>query len=612
MGISRITISLISLGLFVLVVFSTTSTSLRTVDQASSSPVLSVRAEALVDVSEGYSTIIIRVKHDYGRPVTLLYVELEGIGKISADNFKVSSCGELIKLGDHCVYVYTTLNPLKVGALHNGVVVFSEGTYPISFTPVYVYTSTKKLKPEYDAYIYGISLQDATSGNAYSLVSNASTLATEGSTPLNTSGLVLVNNGSYRYFGGLGFAYDNSTNIEKLLLNGTWFVSIVRLVNTTGKLPIKWGIGLFQDHVLTYQPEELVAFVGISVNASGAYFVIERYDRDQGLVGVVASTPINISLQRLFNEFFIVSTYINLTRSNNRNLYSINATLYDISLTPLSSTHGSFVVTLPGTPGLTWSIRPALVVMNTAVLFSEALLSETFTLPLITITGVPRDYVLEIYINDTLAFRAVSRGDLIVLPVTQLPAMSSLIVKYPSSVGELLAYKCVIPSSIKSYTRIEVQGSLVDISTAYNHEVAHILLKLPTGDGSNNVTGFIATKIVNRNTVHLKLRLTIQPDLSLTGNLTLLIDLLDSLNTSVLLNKLSISGGQVVSNITGWSRPIEPNETLYLYVTGYSSGSAQPTRVVIKVEAIIADLENSEVLTFAERTLVLVFEPHNP
>lgn len=615
MGISRVALASISLGLFILVVISCAKTTLHTVDKSSSSPVLRIRAEGLVDVSGNYSTLIIEVKHEYGRPVTLSYIEIEGLGKLRAVDFDTATCNDIIKPGDQCIFIYTQTGTLEAGVVHNGVVVFSEGVYPVSLTPVYVYSSTKNFRPEYDTYVYGARLINTGNASVYSLVSNATALATDNSATVSIVkdvGLILIDLENYRWFGGLGFAYDNTTNIEQALQQGAWFISLVKLVNSTGKLPLRWGIGLFQDHLFTEQPEEMIAFIGIMVNNSGAFFVIERYDRDKGLQTVVDLHPVNTSLERLLNDFLIISAYISVSRERNRNTYLINGTLYDITLTPLASTRGSFEVSLPGTPGQTWIIRPALAVMNSTVLFREATVSHNFVLPLITVRGIPCDYVLEVYINGSLAYRAISRGDLIVLPFTQLDSSSQFVIKYPTVLGELVAYKFVLSSSLSRYTEIEVLTSPVNIYTAYNQEVAAIVLRLPVGDGVNNFTGFATANLVNTNEAHMRLRMSIQPELSVLSNLTLTLDVLDTDNSSIFTNILEIRNGSVLSSTTNWSRLIKPRETLLLYISGYYGGASDITKLVIRVETIVVKPENYETLSYAERTIVLFLEPYYP
>lgn len=600
MGISYTALAILSVTMFISLLLAVALTSIHSVEQASYTPLLNVHVEAFVDPEAGVSTIVLSVKHEYGRPVYLLYLDLKDLGKLDPRDFEKTVCSELIKHGDFCVFKYTLRELLDTQRTYKGVVVFSEGTYPVAFTPLYVYKPVRNAKPVYNVTFTGVSLNRL---NTYSIIANTSYLTGEGAWLYqNGTGLVVVDNETYRYFGGVGFVYNNATGLEYNLTKGSWLIALLRLVNTTGKLPLKFGIGIFYDHQQPEQPQELIAFTGISVNTSTtAYLVVERYDRDKGLVEVVASTSINASLEKLFSELLVIAAYIEVDK--NFNFFRVNATLYDINLTTLAFLSGSFTVKLPGTPGETWYLRPALVVNNTAMYYEDFVLAGRFTLPLITVMGVPADYILEVYMNGALVFRAVSCGDPVIPPFTWLPSGSVLLVKYPSAVGEALAYRYVTPVNIGPSTEILLNAVTVDTAAAPDGGAAVVAARLPVGNGFTNVTGFIATNITNRNAYPAKLRLTA---LNVTGNPTINITILNSAGRSVFNQFIRVEEGVLVSNTTEWSVGfVNPGETLYLYVVGYFTNPGQTSRIVLRLETILIDQENTGIVGLEERPAVL-------
>lgn len=156
MGISHPYLAILSVIAFVSVLTSATFAYLYIVDQATRAPILGVYAEALVRGNE--LVIAITMKHVHGKGVAANSVRIYGEG--GRELLVVLQDGACYVLDDPGVSCYLTglqgtlLLPGGVGQLqitlpainnyfyegktYQGIVFFSEGTYPIAFTPIRV------------------------------------------------------------------------------------------------------------------------------------------------------------------------------------------------------------------------------------------------------------------------------------------------------------------------------------------------------------------------------------------------------------------------------------------------------------------------------------------
>lgn len=307
MGLSRAPLAIATIIAFAITTLSLIYTSLTSINQVSGQPVLNIYAEGRVDFEFNSTRVYINVIHDYGRPVSIRHINLfigdESI-RISPSQAKPESCNELVKPGDKCTYIIELSRRLEPLKTYTGIVVFNEGTYPVHFTVLPLIKPVRNNRPLYNYTVSSVSISMI---DTQGLFTNGSVLAGEGVNYLyNSSGILVVDTNMTVFFGGIGFVYYSDLNAEANFSRGVWILSVFRLVNTTGPLPHKWGFGIFFDHELARHPEELIAFIGISINSTGPFLVVERYDRDQGLEQV-ASTRLYVSLYDVLHSTAIVS-----------------------------------------------------------------------------------------------------------------------------------------------------------------------------------------------------------------------------------------------------------------------------------------------------------------
>ncbi|MEM4827860.1 MAG: hypothetical protein QXK07_07475 [Desulfurococcaceae archaeon] len=590
MGVSYPVLALVSFVLLLTVIASTVLVSIGSVDQVSSAPALRVHAHAFFNPETGETVLRVTVKHERGRPVVLERVEVSsehGSLIIPRNSFKLLECVEPVTQGDRCVYENTSRGFFHVGGTYSGLVFFNEGSYPVVFTVMYLYLPPSNQRPVNNVTFINILVKpDETVNN---LLSNITNWSAHGAFfNLTDDGVVVIDLGNTTTFGGVGFIYRYDLNIELDLIHGAWLATVMKL---SGGLPGKWGIGVYFDFK-NDQPVEKIVFMGISVDeGNSSYLVIELYERKEkgSSVDLVASTPLLIPIERIINEKFILTAYV---KSNqNANKYNITVALYDMNLTTIATVGTTnYYVRLPGTPGKTWSHRASLVVNNTAATYEFLVLAENLERALSTnvrIRGVPEDYIVEVYdASGELLFRAVSTGEDVVLPILYLEAGSVIQVKYPSSVGEVLAYRHVLERSVEAFTIIELTNATVVSNPEFNNNVAIVEATLPVGNDYTNNTGFIAVELINRNTVPTRVRLKLVEDYSTVSNLTLIVMLVDSQGNPLVETYISVSNGRVTETTTSWTtRHLEPGERVYLYLRGYYTAAGSASKLVIYVES---------------------------
>ncbi|MEM1645634.1 MAG: hypothetical protein QXL96_07180 [Ignisphaera sp.] len=144
MGISHPYLAILATVAFIGVVISMFSLFFYIVDQVNKTPILGVYAEAYINYN-GSVDVVITVEHKRGKPVEIKSILLfNETSVIVLENLENS---ELILLNS-CRKRYTFVGgicriilvfPSGVFAedkIYSGLVIFSEGSYPIAFTPI--------------------------------------------------------------------------------------------------------------------------------------------------------------------------------------------------------------------------------------------------------------------------------------------------------------------------------------------------------------------------------------------------------------------------------------------------------------------------------------------
>jgi len=153
-GISHPYLAILSVMVFIAVVTGVSFLYLHVVDQVNRAPVLGVYADAQIDPASRTITLRINIKHERGRPVeivqALLYGEQQLVVMFGNDTCYVIGVNEaacnvlglkgkaLLPGGTGVVEVGLPMGSgyFVENKTYQGVVVFSEGSYPIAFTPV--------------------------------------------------------------------------------------------------------------------------------------------------------------------------------------------------------------------------------------------------------------------------------------------------------------------------------------------------------------------------------------------------------------------------------------------------------------------------------------------
>lgn len=145
MGISHPYLAILSAIAFIIVVTSISLLYLYIIDQANKTPILGVYAEAFVDPLTGEVTVSITIRHERGKPVEITRIQLfNETSAVVIDNFTNSEhvmllgcINTLIPPGGTCrVSLRFPREIFEENKTYRGVVFFSEGTYPVAFTPI--------------------------------------------------------------------------------------------------------------------------------------------------------------------------------------------------------------------------------------------------------------------------------------------------------------------------------------------------------------------------------------------------------------------------------------------------------------------------------------------
>lgn len=600
LALSHAALAVLSLVLFLAVVFAASFAALHTVEQASSTPVLSVSAEAYVDPKTMETLLVLTARLERGKPVVFEKLELytpTGVLVWSASEFSVEGCVSTAITYPGSTCKFTLLVPgnlLQPYKTYSGVAYFSEGAYAVSVTPVFKAVKPGSKSLDYNTSFTSVSIEQVVVEN---LLKNLTMWKSEGAGISNTSEGVVVVDLNSTSFGGVGFAYYN-LNVEANTTAGVWLVVLLRLNNVTA-LPAKFGAGVFFDFKNeTTQPQEKVVFAGISIESTGPYLTIEVYDRTSGTVDTAARQPISSDYASVVrNETVLLALYIKSDK--NKNFYNISATLYDLNLNTIATASVvNYEIKLPGTPG-EWSHKVALVVSNASATFEFAALAKEFTTPFIKVSGVPRDYIVEVYSsNGTLLYRVVSGGGIIELPFTYLDAGTVILVKYPKATGELLAYYYVLDKQADPGTVFEFSASTVSSVLNYGGSILVVSTALSVGSNYTNISGVVLLNLTNTNGLPAKVKLTLIPELSSLGNLTLEVALYNTSGVRATEGLIIVREGSVVSNTTGWTTTfVKPGEVLQLYAKGYSPAKGGSYKLTLYLEAYCEDEQTGLVLS---------------
>lgn len=145
LGISHPAMAIIAVILFVSIVSAVSLVYIYVLNETTATPVLNVYAEAYYDNSTGSVVVVLNVKHVRGRAVELSQVNfwsekgLVVLGKQEIlSNATVTGCSSLLVLpGSTCsIALEFEAGMFLENKTYQGFVVFSEGTYPVAFTPV--------------------------------------------------------------------------------------------------------------------------------------------------------------------------------------------------------------------------------------------------------------------------------------------------------------------------------------------------------------------------------------------------------------------------------------------------------------------------------------------
>lgn len=142
MGISYPYLAILSTMAFIAVIISTALVYLYIVDQVNRVPVVGVYAESYVE--ETGVVVIINIRHERGRPVELLRIQLFPgeeqviVEDFSSSNIVVEGCqGKKVPVGGLCKIVLKfPQGVFEENETYQGLVFLTEGTYPVAFTPI--------------------------------------------------------------------------------------------------------------------------------------------------------------------------------------------------------------------------------------------------------------------------------------------------------------------------------------------------------------------------------------------------------------------------------------------------------------------------------------------
>lgn len=543
-------------------------------------PLISIHGEGSLLLDYNSTELEVTIIHERGRPVEIremvLYV---GDQRLSIPPSQLrGQCRPVIRTGDRCVFTYLYPRLLRDEPVR-AVVIFDAGTYPVSFTPVSRFKVVKNTIP---ASTFAFTRVSITHQNLSGIVTYGFNLSSLGAEFIsNSSGILLYDANTSTLFGGLGFAYYSDLNIEYNLSIGAWALTLFRLVNHS-TLPFRVGYGVFYDHASTAHPEELIAFVGVMVNRTGAYLVIERYDRDQGLEQALAAVPLNATLEYLYSNPVFIAAYI--VYNTNLNFYSINATVYRPDFTPLASVSGA-VARLPGTPGQTWYHRLSAVVQNSAAFYEFLFLARHLIFPNIVFEGVPANHFLDIEHQGALWFRMPSTGGPIYIRAYRLPAGTRLIIRFPAEAGMLPAFIHTLQRDVEEFTVIRFNSTAARIDLYSDGEIAAYTGVLPVLGNDSGVSGVLATRLFNRYGYPVRVRVMVLPEHSgIPLEVHLHISLYNSTG-AVQTQSILIANGTVNPVSTDWSPPVGPGDVLYVYIQGYyRERTSNATRLLLLIE----------------------------
>ncbi|MDK6028689.1 hypothetical protein QPL79_04880 [Ignisphaera sp. 4213-co] len=608
-GLSHTVLGIIAFLIFTTLMFSVVFSTIQTLYQVNNIPLISVFAQAFKDLETANTTVAITIRHEGGAPEEIRYIAIYDGGKwinISNLNMK-NSCVAVETNGLYSNVIYpgqytielvfnNTCYSFEYGKSYSGFIVFSNGIYPFSFTPMYIAKPLKNAKPFCDTAFMNVIIN---SRNVENLVKNFDNWIAKGAEVVYTGESLIVKDSTK----GLGFTYYN-LNVETNLTQGSWIVSRMTLVNVTEDVGgcnnfVKWGIGIYFKFKES-QPKEEVVFIGIEANACGSKFAIEDYVISNNRYSLVSSVNIDgKNINSFINKSFILIAYVQMDK--NKNFLNVTAVLFDEREgSRIASVNG--VVKLPGTPGVPWEHTLSLAVDYATARYDLLVLLPKYLSPYITISSIPNNYIIEIFDSATnnqwscvIGANCTIVNNSIVTPFVYLEKGSVITVRYPALCGKPIAIRFISPTSIEPTSLVIFSRAKVYFKPVLDGNIAIVNITLPYINNSISVVGFVANNITNRNKASVRIRLSLDTEHSFVRYLKANISIINSKGISITQKSIAIDNGFFTSNTSDWSISIGGGESAYMYINGYfTSKLVQESKIVLYI-SIYIESESTEI-----------------
>lgn len=605
MGISHPYLAILSAIAFIGVLVGMTFTYLYIVNQAIRAPVLGVHAEAFIHEEE--LVVVITMRHVHGREVTLNSVKVYGEG--GRELLVIVHNGSCYIVNEPSALCYLTgirearilpgstgylrvifpavNNYFYEGKTYQGAVFFSEGTYPIAFTPLRL---IRPMPPP----IHPV-------------------LPVSFTPPLHDISCVFLSKTERRSLG-----YTNYTDFDRytagwVIANyreGLLSASVVEGYSGRGVLLNESGVG-FSVYYLDLNLRDNVTLVFSSrfrfVNGTKYYGLVyvlspaglrPPHPADRGIAVLINVSSSGVSLDvvdlgRLYDPRYdgVVSTVrvvdrFNLTRwhvlSTNFTLTTthviVNAVLYDEFYNKVATLNGSVSIIGVGLP----SRYMGVILNDTAVVVDDILVTWTALRPVV-LGGLPLGELYSVLLldsKDVLVAANSSRAGYVELYIdTVLGNWSKVEVYYPSGLRCLayLEWDSIIPGDVFNLTCRRINYTLGRFNASATVFTA-------VSARNNTSTEFVAVGIVNYDTVNYTITLNLAVDGVIIGEAQLgLYNQLTRVWST--LNSTAICGNRVLLLAT-----LPSNSTVFVYLRVYIMGERATLHGIVEVCAIEVEM----------------------